>query len=234
MTITDEASLKADHERFWLSFQAMGSGLWDYEFESDTLFCNARWYEILALDPVATPVNSIADFRHHIHPDDVDAATEIDFDKIEGLIASDERYHAEFRIVRPCGEIRWLRSVACVIRDSTTDRPRAVGCVTDITEFRTGKSTTEMQVGSERRSPDASTPHAIENQDPIEPHAQTLSERERECLLWVSVGKTAWETAVILGLSRRTIEFHLKNAVRKLGASNKVHATTTAIRNGLL
>lgn len=211
----------ADYERLRLSFLAMGSGLWDYDIEADQLFCDARWHEILGLDPDVTPITSIGAFRRHIHGDDVDAATAIDFDKLSQLIANDERYHVEFRIVRPTGEIRWLRSVACIVRDSATGHLRAVGCITDITEFRAGEANGEL-------------PALRRTTDPPEPDASILSDRESECLRWVSVGKTAWETAVILGLSRRTIEFHLNNAVRKLGASNKVHATTTAIRLGLL
>lgn len=221
--MSDDTSFRADYERLRLSFQAMGSGLWDYDIANDRLFCNARWYEILGLDPDVTPITSIAAFRQHIHAEDVDAATAVDYDRVSELIATDGRYHQEFRIVRPGGEIRWLRSVACIIRDETTRQPRAVGCITDITEFRAGTSAAELPPAMAPRAP-----------SPPESGTAALSERERECLRWVSVGKTAWETAVILGLSRRTIEFHLKNAARKLGASNKVHATTTAIRLGLL
>jgi DNA-binding CsgD family transcriptional regulator len=61
-----------------------------------------------------------------------------------------------------------------------------------------------------------------------------LSEKEKECLLWVSAGKTADETAQIMGRSRRTIEYHINNAVRKLAASNKIHAVVIAIRSGIL
>jgi DNA-binding CsgD family transcriptional regulator len=61
-----------------------------------------------------------------------------------------------------------------------------------------------------------------------------LTAKELECLRWVSLGKTAWETAAIIGRSHRTVEFHLNNAVRKLDASNRVHAATIAIRLGLL
>lgn len=229
--MSDQTSLQAEYDRLSLSLRAMGAGLWDYDLETDELFCSARWYEILGLDSRKTPITSIADFRRHIHPDDVDAATAIDYEKVSGLIANDERYHAEFRIIRPDGEIRWLRSVACLTRDQATNGARAVGCITDITESRADRDGIALPTTQASQAPAAD---GAERPEPSDSDAQILSERERECLLWVSVGKTAWETAVILGLSRRTIEFHLKNAVRKLGASNKVHATTTAIRNGLL
>jgi DNA-binding CsgD family transcriptional regulator len=52
--------------------------------------------------------------------------------------------------------------------------------------------------------------------------------------MWVSLGKTANETGSIIGKSQRTVEFHLNNAVRKLGAVNKIHAAAIAIRTGLV
>ncbi len=44
-----------------------------------------------------------------------------------------------------------------------------------------------------------------------------LSSREYECLAWSAKGKTAWEISVILGISHRTVVYHLENAKQKLG-----------------
>ncbi|EIM72616.1 LuxR family transcriptional regulator [Nitratireductor aquibiodomus RA22] len=61
-----------------------------------------------------------------------------------------------------------------------------------------------------------------------------LSPREQECLFWVAEGKTAWETAVILGLSEHTVRCYLESARRKLGASNNTHAVNKAGKSRLL
>ena len=61
-----------------------------------------------------------------------------------------------------------------------------------------------------------------------------LSPRERECLLWVAEGKTAWETAVILGLSEHTVRCYLESARHKLGATNNTHAVNKAGKASLL
>ncbi|MGY3621578.1 LuxR family transcriptional regulator [Bradyrhizobium sp. USDA 10063] len=45
----------------------------------------------------------------------------------------------------------------------------------------------------------------------------SLSPRELECLEWSSRGKSAWEIGKIIGISRRTVAFHLDNARAKLG-----------------
>ena len=57
-----------------------------------------------------------------------------------------------------------------------------------------------------------------------------LTTRERECLLWTLEGKTAEETAAILGLSVFTVNRHAFNATHKLGSLNKHHAAVQAFR----
>ena len=61
-----------------------------------------------------------------------------------------------------------------------------------------------------------------------------LSDRERECLLWVSEGKTTDEVAVILGVSSNTVNSYITHAIQKLSASNRAMAIATAIRSGIL
>jgi PAS domain S-box-containing protein len=221
-----------EYERLSLSFKAMGGGLWDYDIDADVLFCNERWYEILGLDQATHPITSIEAFKPYIHPDDLEIATRIDDAEVSELLAKNEYYRVEFRIVRPSGETRWLRSVACLILDSSSHHRRAIGCVTDITEFRT------TGAGEATRWPDAPDKPASTRKTLDAPRSESigidLTDKERECLKWVSAGKTAGETAAIIGRSARTVEFHLRNATRKLNATNKVHAATIAIRLNLL
>ncbi|WP_049974714.1 LuxR family transcriptional regulator [Azospirillum sp. B4] len=62
----------------------------------------------------------------------------------------------------------------------------------------------------------------------------SLTDRERECLVWACRGKTRAETADILGLSDRTVEFHLTNTMRKLGVHSKFHAIAVAVQLRLI
>ena len=61
-----------------------------------------------------------------------------------------------------------------------------------------------------------------------------LSEREKECLLWSAEGKTSWEIAQILGVSERTVIFHLQNAADKLRVTNRQQAVARAVSAGLI
>jgi DNA-binding CsgD family transcriptional regulator len=61
-----------------------------------------------------------------------------------------------------------------------------------------------------------------------------LTRRELDVLSWTSQGKTAWEVSVILGMSEKTVNFHLGNAMRKLGVSSKHQAVLKCVAAGLL
>lgn len=61
-----------------------------------------------------------------------------------------------------------------------------------------------------------------------------LSQRERDCLRWLRFGKSSPEIALILGISRKTVEFHLANVSLKLGVSGRVAIIVSALRLGLV
>lgn len=61
-----------------------------------------------------------------------------------------------------------------------------------------------------------------------------LTKRELDVLSWTSQGKTAWEVSVILGMSEKTVNFHLGNAMRKLGVTSKHQAVLKCVAAGLL
>jgi DNA-binding NarL/FixJ family response regulator len=62
----------------------------------------------------------------------------------------------------------------------------------------------------------------------------SLNERELECLTWAARGKTSPEIATILGLSKRTVNFHIENACRKLNVSTRTEAVFKATSGRLI
>jgi len=56
-----------------------------------------------------------------------------------------------------------------------------------------------------------------------------LTPREAECLHWAACGKTKEETAMILGLTRRGVRYHIENIIFKLNAVNLAHAVAKGI-----
>jgi DNA-binding response OmpR family regulator len=66
------------------------------------------------------------------------------------------------------------------------------------------------------------------------PKLVDLNEREVETLTWAARGKTSAEIAQILGLSKRTVDFHIDNAREKLGAATRVEAAIKAATGRLI
>ncbi|MEP6722090.1 MAG: LuxR family transcriptional regulator [Variovorax sp.] len=64
--------------------------------------------------------------------------------------------------------------------------------------------------------------------------AVALTDRQVEVLKWSADGKTCEEAAAILGISAHTVHFHVKNAVSRLDAANKLAAVARATKLGLL
>jgi DNA-binding CsgD family transcriptional regulator len=61
-----------------------------------------------------------------------------------------------------------------------------------------------------------------------------LTAREIECLHWCARGKTNHEIALILVISRHTVNTHVESAKRKLGVATRVQAAAIAHQMGLL
>ena len=59
-----------------------------------------------------------------------------------------------------------------------------------------------------------------------------LTAREKECVAWACDGKTSWEISKILGLSERTVIFHMTNCMRKTQTTNRQQAIAKSILNG--
>lgn len=61
-----------------------------------------------------------------------------------------------------------------------------------------------------------------------------LTERELETLTWAARGKSSADVTVILGISERTVNFHLDNAMRKVGVATRVQAAVKCAILGLI
>jgi DNA-binding CsgD family transcriptional regulator len=67
-----------------------------------------------------------------------------------------------------------------------------------------------------------------------EAEAVALTTRELEILKWIKHGKNNLEISEISNVSVKTIEYHVANIFRKLGASNRTAAVVIALRHKLL
>jgi DNA-binding NarL/FixJ family response regulator len=63
---------------------------------------------------------------------------------------------------------------------------------------------------------------------------EDLTAREIDVLQWIRDGRKNKQIADLLSISENTVNFHVKNIMDKLGASDRTHAVTIAVRRGLL
>lgn len=68
----------------------------------------------------------------------------------------------------------------------------------------------------------------------VTPGAPQLTAREREVLRWTAAGKSTWVIGRILALSEGTVNFHLRNAMRKLECRSRHVAACRAVALGLI
>jgi DNA-binding NarL/FixJ family response regulator len=62
----------------------------------------------------------------------------------------------------------------------------------------------------------------------------SLTEREIEVLLQVAGGRANKMIAVDLKISEETVKAHMKNILSKLGANDRTHAVTIALKRGII
>jgi len=64
--------------------------------------------------------------------------------------------------------------------------------------------------------------------------ALDLTEREIECLAWISEGKTSDEISTIIGISRNTVNNYITSIMRKTATKTRSEAIALAVRNSLI
>ncbi len=128
----NEISIRTQYDRLKLAARVGRLGIWDYDLLNDMLECDEQWYRIMGRDP-ADVIRSAEEFRPFIHPDDADRVIDAKIPAAR-LIAKKQDYDISFRIVRPDGHIRFIRSAASILQDLDGTPRRAVGFVIDVTE----------------------------------------------------------------------------------------------------
>jgi DNA-binding CsgD family transcriptional regulator len=100
-----------------------------------------------------------------------------------------------------------------------------------------GERDVDVSAGAERRLASIAL-LAFQRCDELMPlaplAADNLTPRELECLRWVAMGKTDFETGMILGISQETVKYHVEKARGRLNAATRAHAVAKIALAGLL
>jgi PAS domain S-box-containing protein len=123
------ARLLESEQRRSLAISAGKMGSWDWDWISGDWMWDDGQYQIFGLDPrsfVVTP----ASVQALLHPDDIDELRKAMAEFTKGITS----YEAEFRILRPDGEVRWCAGTAATSTDKDGRVIRVSGVTVDITE----------------------------------------------------------------------------------------------------
>lgn len=123
-----EMALRENEERLRLATEAGGIGIWSWDFTTGMQTADERAREIMGL-PKSVPVTTEMVLQI-IHPDDRERIDQA----VHKAMVERGIYEAEFRIVQPSGEIRWVHARGHGIYDRENRPLRLIGVVTDITE----------------------------------------------------------------------------------------------------
>lgn len=126
-----EARNSALHQRLKLAVEASGAGVWDVDFANGDYHWDARMHELYGLEPDEFS-GRLDDWNDMMHAADVARVRE-DWRR---ATAGSCHFGAEYRIVRPSGEVRHIKALAQFIRDDQGALVRAVGTNWDVSDYK--------------------------------------------------------------------------------------------------
>ncbi|HEV8064674.1 MAG TPA: EAL domain-containing protein [Acidimicrobiales bacterium] len=126
-----DRALRASEARLREAQRIARAGWWSWEIGADSVTWSDELFRLYGVDPTEGPVN-FGTYLARIHPDDrsrVEAG-------VTSVVATGKPIEHEYRIVKPDGEIRWMRAqVAVAVTDHSTPE-RLTGFCQDITVAR--------------------------------------------------------------------------------------------------
>ncbi|MFT3926871.1 MAG: PAS domain-containing protein [Myxococcales bacterium] len=125
-----EDMVRAAQERLSLALRAGHTGIWEHDLETDAVYWSPETYAVLGVEPFERPV-VVEDFARLVHPEDRERL----WSQVRRTIETEVPMDVEFRIIRPDGQLRWIKD--CGVMSRPQGRAAyLVGTVRDITAER--------------------------------------------------------------------------------------------------
>lgn len=116
-------------ERLQLATQAAKVGIWDFDVVNNRLIWDEQMYHLYGIKPDSFG-SAYESWRAGLHPEDSERSDK----EIQMALRGEKEFNTEFRVLWSNGEIRYIRAMANVIRDSSNKAIRMIGTNWDITE----------------------------------------------------------------------------------------------------
>ena len=125
-----EEALRESEERYRLAADAAGLGRWEFIIETAELRGDATFNEHHGAPPGGKL--GIEGHLEVMHPDDREAVRR----RVASTLEERNGYEAEYRVLRPDGETRWILSRGRFVRGVGSTPDRLVGVTLDVTDSR--------------------------------------------------------------------------------------------------
>ncbi len=126
--------MEALNERFRLATHSGNIGIWEYDLQTKTLIWDSSMLTLYGLDE-KTFEDNYDTWRNAVHPDDLIKVEQ----SLETAITSYNDFKAEFRVVHPNGDIRYIKAYSQIHKKPDGSLVSMVGVNYDITELTLAK-----------------------------------------------------------------------------------------------
>ncbi|MGE0086420.1 MAG: PAS domain S-box protein [Desulfococcaceae bacterium] len=140
-----EEALRASQKELQITLDATTDGIWEWNFQSNELFFNPRYYIMLGYEPFEFSA-TFENWKDLVHPDDLEKALSV---AASYLNTKPDLYQNEFRLRTKSGDYRWIHTRARVVElNEKGEALRMIGSHEDVTERRQAEENLRI---SERR-----------------------------------------------------------------------------------
>ncbi len=119
----------SEAERLLLASHLLNFGVWEFDLQYNRLIWDNKMHDIYGVKKEDFH-HQMEDFRRRVHPEDLPGAEKT----MEEIIRTDSPLFAQFRIIRPSGELRIISGNVKCIRNLLNQPIRLIGINHDITE----------------------------------------------------------------------------------------------------
>ena len=139
--------LRRNEERLKVALEASSTGTWSWDILANQFNKGENLNRMLGLPPVET-TQEAPDHPSLVHPDDQPKLIEA----VRGALAGSGEFDVDFRVARPDGMIRWLRTRGKVLRNEVGRPTYATGACVDITDRKQAEEALARQARDLARS----------------------------------------------------------------------------------
>jgi len=143
-----EEALREGSQRLQLALASGNLGIWDRNLLDDTEIWDDRMYELYGIEPGSMVPNYETWLSRIVHREDAVWIPE----SLQAALGGERPYDLKFRILRPDGSVRHIKSNGVVIRNEQGKAVRVIGINRDRTE--------QVEAEAERRRLQAEVHHA--------------------------------------------------------------------------